>query len=191
LQLIFRALRRAGVVVLHSQGHNPTPRVSFSDALPVGVESEAEYFDMELAAPLADPASFAAILTSELPPGMEVVNVAAQPAGSPAAFLASYEIILASPLTESQLRGIADFFARESMVVAQMRKGMRREVDVRPLVSMLQGQGQNLRLALVSIPGRPGISARAVLAEVVKLPGNQALLARIRKIKVVGQAAIP
>jgi radical SAM family uncharacterized protein/radical SAM-linked protein len=191
LQLIFRSLRRAGIEVLHSQGHNPTPRVSFSDALPVGLESEAEYFDMEIAVPLADPDAFASRLSSELPPGMAAVSVAAPPATSPAAYLVFYEIFLASPLTESQLGNIEAFFARESMVVSQVRKGMRREVDIRPLVGIMQGHGRDLHLELVSIPGRPGISARSVLSEVVELPADEALLALIRKTKVVGQAAIP
>ncbi|MHB8789368.1 MAG: TIGR03960 family B12-binding radical SAM protein [Desulfobulbaceae bacterium] len=191
LQLIFRALRRAGVSVLHSQGHNPTPRVSFSDALPVGMESEAEFFDMEIAVPLADPAAFAATLSGELPPGMEVISVTAPPAKTPAAFLVSYHIALASPLTGAQLSSIETFFTRESMVVAQVRKGMRREVDIRPLVKKLEGEGRSMHLELLSIPGRAGISARAVLAEVVELSADQALLARISKAKVVGQAAIP
>ena len=191
LQLIFRALRRAGVAVLHSQGHNPTPRVSFSDALPVGMESEAEYFDMELAAPLADPAALATSLSSELPPGMAVLSVAPPPAKPPAALLTSYQVVLAAPLIESQRESIADFLARESMVVAQVRKGMRREVDIRPLVSAVQGQGRDMRLELLSVSGRPGISARAVLTEVVAIPAEQALLARISKTRVVGHAAIP
>jgi hypothetical protein len=155
------------------------------------MESEAEYFDMDLAAPLADPAAFAAALSGELPPGMAVVSVAYPPATAPPAFLASYQVVLAAPLTEAQLERIAGFPRRESMVVAQLRKGKRREVDIRPLVSLLQGEGRELHLDLISVPGRPGISARTVLAEVVGIPEEQALLARIRKTKVVEHAAIP
>ena len=190
LQLIFRALRRAGVSVLHSQGHNPTPRVSFSDALPVGMESEAEYFDMDLAAPLADPAAFADSLSSELPPGMAVVSIVAPPTKAPAAFLTSYRVVLAAPLTEPQQRSIEAFFGLESLVVAQVRKGKRREVDIRPLVSILQVQGREVHLSLISVPGRPGISARSVLIEVVGIPEEEALLARISKTKVAGHDAI-
>ena len=51
LQLIFRVLQRAGLPILFSSGFNPSPKVSFSQALPVGVESLAETFDMELARP--------------------------------------------------------------------------------------------------------------------------------------------
>jgi hypothetical protein len=155
------------------------------------MESEAEFFDMEIAVPLVDPAAFAVTLSGELPPGMEVISVTAPPAKAPAAFLVSYHIALASPLTEAQLSRIEAFFTRESMVVAQVRKGMRREVDIRPLVKKLEGEGRSMHLELLSIPGRAGISARAVLTEVAELSEDQALLARISKAKVVGQTAIP
>ncbi|MHB1349111.1 MAG: TIGR03960 family B12-binding radical SAM protein [Desulfobulbaceae bacterium] len=191
LQLIFRSLRRTGIAVLHSQGHNPTPRVSFSDALPVGMESEAEYFDMEIGVPLDDPRAFAEALSRELPPGMKVVAVSDRPARTPPAFLSSYQVTLASPLTGPQLAAVEDFLSRESMVVAQVRKGVRREVDIRPLVRTLQGTEEELFLELLSIPGRAGISARAVLAEAVQLTEEQSLLARICKTRVVGLVEIP
>ncbi|MCI5197602.1 MAG: DUF2344 domain-containing protein, partial [Candidatus Electrothrix sp. AW5] len=38
--------------LLSSQGFNPSPKVSFSPALPVGVESYIEYFDIDLASPV-------------------------------------------------------------------------------------------------------------------------------------------
>ena len=114
-----------------------------------------------------------------------------RPARAPAAFLTSYQVVLVAPLTEPQRKSIEAFFARESLVVAQVRKGKQREVDIRPLVSILQVQGREVHLSLLSVPGRPGISARAVLSEVVGIPEEEALLARIRKTKVVGQDAIP
>jgi radical SAM family uncharacterized protein/radical SAM-linked protein len=46
-RLLMRALRRAGVRLVYSQGFNPKPRVAFGPALSVGVESEAEYFDFD------------------------------------------------------------------------------------------------------------------------------------------------
>ncbi len=48
LQLIFRGLRRAGIMTNFSQGFNPTPKVSFGPALPVGTRSKAEFFLMDL-----------------------------------------------------------------------------------------------------------------------------------------------
>ena len=43
-----RALRKAEIPVLYSQGFSPHPRLSFGLALPTGFESEAEYVDIYL-----------------------------------------------------------------------------------------------------------------------------------------------
>lgn len=45
---ILRALRRADIPVIHSQGFHPSPKVSFGPALSVGVAGIREYFDMEI-----------------------------------------------------------------------------------------------------------------------------------------------
>ncbi len=75
LQLVFRGLRRAGITTHFSQGFNPSPKISFGLALPVGTESLAEYFIMDLPAPLKSPAETVAQLNSQLPPGITVQSV--------------------------------------------------------------------------------------------------------------------
>jgi len=46
-RLLLRALRRAGVEFVYSEGFNPRPRVAFGPALSVGIASEAEYVDFD------------------------------------------------------------------------------------------------------------------------------------------------
>jgi radical SAM-linked protein len=48
---IFRALRRSEVPLRYSEGFRPSPKVSFGPALGVGIESESEFFDMEVFPP--------------------------------------------------------------------------------------------------------------------------------------------
>ncbi len=43
-----RVLRRAGIPISYSQGFHPHPLISFAEALPVGVESELEPFEVSL-----------------------------------------------------------------------------------------------------------------------------------------------
>jgi radical SAM-linked protein len=50
--LFARATRRARLPVAYSQGFHPLPRLSFGPALPMGVESEEEFLDIELSEPL-------------------------------------------------------------------------------------------------------------------------------------------
>ncbi len=44
--IITRAINRAGLNVIYSQGYNPRPRIIFSNPTPLGVESLAEYGDV-------------------------------------------------------------------------------------------------------------------------------------------------
>ena len=46
-RLLMRALRRAGITLVYSQGFNPKPRVAFGPALSVGLASEGEYLDFD------------------------------------------------------------------------------------------------------------------------------------------------
>lgn len=69
-----RALRRAGLPMAFSQGFHPMPLMSFGRALPVGVESRAEWFALTLHK-ILPPKEIADLLNPLLPPGMEVIRV--------------------------------------------------------------------------------------------------------------------
>ena len=69
-----RALRRAAMPLAFSQGFHPMPLLSFGRALPVGVESQAEWFALTLHKNLP-PEEVAARLAPLLPPGMNVLRV--------------------------------------------------------------------------------------------------------------------
>ena len=43
-----KAIRRAGIPVAYSEGFSPHQKISFAQPLGVGVESDGEYFDMEV-----------------------------------------------------------------------------------------------------------------------------------------------
>ncbi|MDY6833161.1 MAG: TIGR03936 family radical SAM-associated protein, partial [Thermodesulfobacteriota bacterium] len=66
--ILSRAIRRARVPVVFSHGFHPKPKLSFSDPLPVGVESECERFWMTVYGP-ADPEAIRQALNRCLPDG--------------------------------------------------------------------------------------------------------------------------
>lgn len=68
-----RALRRAEVPLKYSEGFHPLPKVVFTTPLPVGVESLAEYVDVEISRYIR-PSDFLEGLNSELPEGLKVVE---------------------------------------------------------------------------------------------------------------------
>ncbi len=75
MNAILRALRRAKIPVLFSQGFHPAPLVSFGPPLSVGVAGEREYFDMEIKAPF-DVIFYMNNLNSTLPQGIQIEKMA-------------------------------------------------------------------------------------------------------------------
>ena len=75
-----RALRRADMPLLYSQGFNPHPLMAFAGALSTGAESEREWFDVRLSGDIA-PAEFEARLNGVLPEAMAVSHAMEAPEG--------------------------------------------------------------------------------------------------------------
>ena len=47
-QLLQRAFRRAEIDLVHSQGFNPHPKISYGNSLSLWTESQGEYVDVEI-----------------------------------------------------------------------------------------------------------------------------------------------
>lgn len=74
LRIFIRALRREDIRVNYSQGFHPHPKLSFSPALSLGVESICEYMDIDVAADITE-RDLLLRLNSALPVGVEVLQV--------------------------------------------------------------------------------------------------------------------
>lgn len=183
LQLIFRVLQRTKLPVLFSSGFNPTPKVSFSQALPVGVESLAESFDVELARPLASMEETVALLNRQLPPTIRVHRISLAPRAVMMSSLTSYTIHLDEPPPAVTER-IAAFLGQDSMVIERFRKNRRQEIDLRALVTTMEWNGDALVLELLGHQGKPGTNPREVLMRILGVDEQQALLAGIVKTEV-------
>lgn len=73
LTAFHRALRRSRLPIHFTGGEHPHPKIAFSQALPLGVESEAEYMDLWLSSTL-DGAEVEETLNAVLPLGISVVR---------------------------------------------------------------------------------------------------------------------
>ena len=73
VRLFQRAIRRAGLPVSLSEGYTPHYRISFGNALKLGVESESEMavFTMEA---LVEPEEFRNKMNEKLPEGIKVLE---------------------------------------------------------------------------------------------------------------------
>jgi len=68
-----RAIRRADLPIAYSQGYNPQQKMNFAMALALGLESEAEYFEVELAEDMK-PADFVERMNAALPEGIRILR---------------------------------------------------------------------------------------------------------------------
>jgi len=80
LRVVQRAVLKAKLPVAYSQGFNPKPRISFSPALPLFMESLSEYIDIDVIEPVNNVLER---LNCHLPPEGQVVSEALLPPHSP------------------------------------------------------------------------------------------------------------
>lgn len=73
VRLFQRAVRRAGLPVALSQGFSPHYRISFGNALKLGVESDGEKAEFSLDKWI-EPEEFKSSLNRKLPEGIKVVK---------------------------------------------------------------------------------------------------------------------
>lgn len=69
-----RAFRRGQLPIAHSEGFNPRPKMSFGPALPVGIGSTDEYFDIQLLED-REPQLIEEVLNRSLPDGLKILMV--------------------------------------------------------------------------------------------------------------------
>ena len=182
LQLLFRALRRAGITTHFSQGFNPSPCISFGLALPVGTESLAEYFIMDLPAPLPSPVDTVALLNAQLPPGLTVQSVELHSGKVPQSLQSSYRVTCPRPLSTTEIAQIDDFLKSDQFVVPRVRKGKRKDFDIRPLVvDILVEPPQTLRLELLYTSSLPGVKPVEILTHILNMDTETAATSRILK----------
>jgi len=150
---IQRAVKRAGLPVRWSGGFHPTPRIGFGDALPLGVTSEAELIDLDLAAP-REPATVMMELNRELPAGITVLaaeNISRRaPSAAAALATATYRVPLPMEPPADLPARLAAFLDEETVIVQRLKKGRPISIDLRPWVTALDLDTHALWLTLVS-----------------------------------------
>jgi len=145
-----RALRRAQIQVAFSEGFNPHPKIAFGPPLPVGVESEREFVDIELQEALGAKGAFLAEMVGkmqkQLPPGINLLDAALRPKQDKALMAvinrAHYraEVPFKEAVTADILdNACQDWLAREEVLIERTKeKNKKNQKDVRPFVKKLQ-----------------------------------------------------
>ncbi len=145
-----RALARAGIPVASSGGFSPRPRLAVPFALPVGVESEDELVDVDLRQHL-DAVTAMALLQPQLPHGMRVLDAICLDVTGPGlgVLLAGSRYRVRLDADPAELcAAIARYHAAPSWPVVRERKGKRRELDLKELLSELVWQDDAVQFVL-------------------------------------------
>jgi len=182
LQLIFRTLRRAAIHTNYSQGFNPSPKISFGPALPVGTESHGEFFIMDLPTPLKDLESVAMRINAKLPPGLEVTKVEPHSGNVPQKISTRYRLTLPGPLTEAEKNRAKHFINSKAFLIGKTRKGKTREIDIRPLLKeFILINNTEIELEMVMASAQPGIKPLEALTAILELANERRQQTRIVK----------
>lgn len=133
-----RALRRGSIPIAFSAGFSPHPKVSYANAAPTGVASEAEYLEIGVAL-RCDPERLRVVLDDCLPEGFDVVEIVEAGAGSLADRLEAsrWQIVLPGADPATVEAAVAAFLAEEVVEVERMTKNGVRRFDARSAVVSL------------------------------------------------------
>jgi len=182
LSLFSRAVERARVPIRFSQGFHPHPKFSFATALSVGVESSAEYLDMEVDAG-CDPELVRESLNSVLPVGIQIMEALKIPRSSH-----SLAVIMDSVLYRLTLQGayrldlesqVETFLALESFPLRREKKGKIVELDLRKELVELRVRDNFLEMTIRR--GKPIEFATAITG----LTPEELADTRIEKLEVI------
>ena len=146
-----RALRRARLPVMFSQGHNPSMKLSLGPPLPLGFTSEAEYIDITLESNLQGHMIDA--VRDQFPTGIDIIDarVALGKKASLNSTLnrAEYSLPLSVWSSLDHLEGaIAELMSTEHLECQRGSIEKQKTVDIRPAVYELTVKGDLLILKL-------------------------------------------
>jgi radical SAM-linked protein len=181
MRLWERALRRAGLPLRMSQGFNPRPKLSLPEPRSVGIASEAELLEFELA-DWVNPEAVLGALRREVPAHVTVDSLdLVRPTDKARPEAVVYVVRLAGPHADLPDR-IAALLARREAPVVRRRPTGPKPLDARPFIEHLEGAGAEVRMVL-----RTGPSGTVRPDEVLRLlgiEGEAAARADIRRTEI-------
>ena len=193
-RLFYRASKRAGFFLCHSEGFHPLPRIVFARALPVGVESLSEIVRIELEKRIL-PQEAKRRLNSVLPQGIEILDAEEIPLFSSPVVLSPFAVywvsldhLLSKEEVVTRIKGALD---EKELYIDQERKGKKRRLDIRPLIARMELKEEGKGLQEVSpwgvemvLRNEAGRTAKPseILEAILGLKGES--LSRCRIVKV-------
>jgi len=187
--LFSRAIRRAGIPIRFSEGFHPLPKVVFSPALSVGIESRAEYMDLEINGNI-DSYELTRMMNRQLPNWLEVLESREIhlkfPSISDNITKIEYSLSLkglgSDFISDSQELNdkINTFFKMKERFIEVKRKSGALKIDLRSWVEKLQLKSDTSLEMVLEMRGEKTVRPYEVLKGVLGLEEDE-----IRKVSVV------
>ncbi|GAB6143462.1 TIGR03960 family B12-binding radical SAM protein [Desulfocicer niacini] len=182
-KIIRRAIRRIGITVKYSKGFSPSMKLSFDNPLPVGMESEEEFFNIH-AHIKTDPVDITEKLNRILPRGLSITRCV------PVALLnkktgdlpTTYRVSL--PDYTIDATRVENFLGADQFIVEKRNfKGKTRTTDLRKVTNKLKIiDSSHLEIVLKKDQNRI-IRPAEILQDALEIPEDILHTARILKIR--------
>ena len=148
-----RGLRRSGLPVAYSQGFNPHILITFASALSTGACGTREIMDVTMAEEVSAD-EFVARMNRAMPPEMQVSEARAVDSKHPSLMgmvrAAKYDLTIRDAEIGAQLtEAIPAMMAKDTIPAMRKTKTKLTEVDIKPLILSLRGEGNHLFTTLV------------------------------------------
>ena len=188
-EALIRAIKRQGLTFVYSQGYHPHPRISFAIATSVGMESQAEYADIQVVACAQEPLQLQEEINALLPAGLKILAIKemTHPAGSLSTLVTGFTYTITLPADDSfDLTGLQekmDAFLQSKTVIIIRETGEKKVAkDIRPFVSRLVLDAEKRALILTALISTAGtVRPLEILTHVLGISPEAALQARIVK----------
>ncbi|MBR2294979.1 MAG: TIGR03936 family radical SAM-associated protein [Clostridiales bacterium] len=173
MKVFERALKRADLPLLYTQGYNPRPMLVFALPLGVGIETSGDYVDVSLSVTV--PAEeFMERLNRELPEGVKAlscINI-----DEPRRSLMSVVTVATYKLKGRGItRGVIGLFARERLEIEKKSKGKIKTTDIRELLIKITGtEGPDSVEVMVYAGSSRNLRPDSIFAALVKYEGFDA-----------------
>lgn len=154
--IFIRAIRRSGINIKYSQGFHPKPKISFSDPLPLGMESLEESFRISVFQGIK-PDDLIKNLNKNLPKGLTVTActlVSKKSGKQNEKTVSSYDVGLHHHVFNE--KALAGFLNAQTCIVSKAtRKGGLKKIDLKDIILKIELVTKDkLALQVLEEPGR-------------------------------------
>src|SRR6056297_2548688 len=151
-KVVNRIIMRADLPVVYSKGFHPHQRISFSNPLELGIESKAEYLDLELREEV-QPQKIYKALDENSPKGFSFYGAKKYEIGAPKLMawleLASYNIENIDRINSNELEiAISKFLKKEEIYIEKRRRKRVLKVNIRSYIHSIELVKNNIKLKL-------------------------------------------